>query len=389
MNILWIGSIAWSNDDKFDWPVDGAGAISGSLFEKNMICGLEENGCNVNIINSYPYLVKEKRNGYEWHHNSSSIDFCIGTKKNKYSNLLYEKKALIRYLKTIDLFKFDAVIVYLVHTPYLCAIKYVKKINKKIKTILICPDLANMMDLGSNIVKKIAKKFELVLQKKLHYYVDKYVLFSDYMVEKLPLGHKPYIVIEGVNSIDKIDFLSKDSNKYIIMYAGSLQKNFGLENLLDAFMGLSLKNIELHIYGNGVLDTYIKRQSLIDKRIKFFGFVNHQIVLNAEKTADLLVNVRNPNESFTKYSFPSKTFEYMMSGTPFLTTRLKGIPNEYYNFLYVIDDNEVSTIKKAIENIYNTNTKLINKKIIEGVEFLLNKKNRVVQSRKLISFIKG
>ena len=60
------------------------------------------------------------------------------------------------------------------------------------------------------------------------------------------------------------------------------------------------------------------------------------------KEAKLLINLRNPEDKYTKYSFPSKTFEYMVSGTPFFTTKLEGIPSEYYNYLYCIDSYETN-----------------------------------------------
>jgi len=43
--------------------------------------------------------------------------------------------------------------------------------------------------------------------------------------------------------------------------------------------------------------------------------------------------------------------EYMVSGTPFLTTRLEGIPHEYYKYLYTIDDYSVGSVKQKIEEI--------------------------------------
>ena len=38
------------------------------------------------------------------------------------------------------------------------------------------------------------------------------------------------------------------------------------------------------------------------------------------------VNPRQNNEEFTKYSFPSKTMEYLASGVPVVAYKLDGIP---------------------------------------------------------------
>ena len=55
-----------------------------------------------------------------------------------------------------------------------------------------------------------------------------------------------------------------------------------------------------------------------------------------ELKATLLVNPRPTTEEFTIYSFPSKNMEYMASGTPLLTTKLPGMPEEYHQYVLAI-----------------------------------------------------
>ncbi len=73
------------------------------------------------------------------------------------------------------------------------------------------------------------------------------------------------------------------------------------------------------------------------------------------------------------YSFPSKTFEYMVSGTPFLTTRLKGIPQEYDKYIYSINDSDINLIKKEIETILLIPDEEINKLTQDARLFILEK----------------
>ena len=61
-----------------------------------------------------------------------------------------------------------------------------------------------------------------------------------------------------------------------------------------------------------------------------------------------MINPRSTLDDFTKYSFPSKTIEYMYSGTPLLTTRLKGIPNEYFDFVFSAENNTEEFFDAAI-----------------------------------------
>lgn len=66
--------------------------------------------------------------------------------------------------------------------------------------------------------------------------------------------------------------------------------------------------------------------------------------------ATLLVNSRFTIEEFTKYSFPSKNMEYMASGTPLLTTKLPGMPQEYYPYVFLFDEETIDGYADAISN---------------------------------------
>ena len=57
------------------------------------------------------------------------------------------------------------------------------------------------------------------------------------------------------------------------------------------------------------------------------GCVTNDEIVRLQCEATLLVNPRPSDKEFCKYSFPSKTIEYMASGTPVLMTKLPGVPD--------------------------------------------------------------
>ena len=63
-------------------------------------------------------------------------------------------------------------------------------------------------------------------------------------------------------------------------------------------------------------------------------------VLKAQSESEILVNPRNDNNEFTKYSFPSKVIEYLGSDTPMIGYILPGMPKEYYDKFYVVPKEE-------------------------------------------------
>ena len=110
-------------------------------------------------------------------------------------------------------------------------------------------------------------------------------------------------------------------------------------------------------------------------------------VLAYEQKASLLVNVRDPDEAFTSYSFPSKTIEYMLSGTPLLTTRLPGIPKEYDKYLILIEDNLPQTIASGIETAFRMTSEARQSLGNAAACFIAEEKNSDKQAEKILRFI--
>ncbi len=49
--------------------------------------------------------------------------------------------------------------------------------------------------------------------------------------------------------------------------------------------------------------------------------------------------------------FLQKNIEYMASGTPLLTTKLPGMPKEYYPYVFLIENESVEGYAKALESV--------------------------------------
>ena len=77
----------------------------------------------------------------------------------------------------------------------------------------------------------------------------------------------------------------------------------------------------------------------------------------------------------------------MVSGTPFVTTKLEGIPKEYYNYIYVVKYEDTDIIK-TIQEILNSNEKEIEAFGINARNFILKNKNPQEQVKKINNFLK-
>lgn len=224
----------------------------------------------------------------------------------------------------------------------------------KVKNFVILTDTSisnayttNHLSLKSLIMRPY-RRFVEFLEKKY----DGYIFLTEYMNRQINKLHKPWCLVEGIFNPMELDF-SPVEKKNFIMHAGTLNENLGIDKLIKAFKKVNY-NGELRIFGSGNYVEKMKKDIKDDKRIKYCGFVSRDKIFTLEKEAILLINTRNPQEDFTKYSFPSKTMEYMASETPFMTTKLDCYPKEYDEHLIYIDDYSEESIKVAIEKFLSS-----------------------------------
>jgi len=219
---------------------------------------------------------------------------------------------------------------------------------------------------------------------------DFYIGLTQQMNEIINPNNKPFMVMEGLVD-DKISSntvpLFLKNKKKIVLYAGGLYEEFGVKKLLDAFVLLNSDDLELHIYGFGDLEKDMSKYSEIDKRIIYYGLVINSLVVQRLFEATVLINPRPTSEQFTKFSFPSKNLEYMVSGTPLLTTKLPGMPSEYNDFVYLIEDESVEGIRNALNNLlFKTEVELKNFGN-KAQNFVLKNKSNDIQAKRIIDFL--
>ena len=235
--------------------------------------------------------------------------------------------------------------------------------------------------------KKMIIKPYIELINKLQKSYDLYILFSKEMNNVVNPYNRPSIVMEGIYNPDKLNF-DKVKKEKAIAYAGKLNKEVGVDKILQVFSKMKDKDLELWLLGSGDMEKEIIEAAKKDKRIKFLGFKTRKEVFEYLKKAKVLVNLRNPKLEYTKYSFPSKTFEYMASGTPFVTTKLEGIPEEYGNYIFFTEHKDEEIIKK-IEEILRKDEKELELLGNKAREFVIENKSAVKQVGRINEFLKN
>lgn len=278
------------------------------------------------------------------------------------------------------------IIIYSAYMPFLRA---VYRLPDSIKITAIITDLPEYYDLGDTSgLKKHLRKYQTRMIYKYLERVNRFVILTEQMREPLHIGDRPYIRIEGICDASSQKVSSTAGTKKAIMYSGTLRYQYGIKNLLDAFKGIEDKDVELWICGSGEAEKEVKELAQKDSRVKFFGFCTQDEVAQLRSRAAILVNPRTNDGEYTKYSFPSKTMEYMVSGKPVVMYKLDGIPDEYDPYLnYVCSKGTPSEqIRKEILNILNNYHDAKDKAIV-AEQFVRNNKNGVVATKKIIEFL--
>ena len=197
----------------------------------------------------------------------------------------------------------------------------------------------------------------------------------------------PHCIVEGMVPDNTKYFEKPQNKKRVILYAGGLYDKFGIIDLVQAFKRINNKDVELHIYGEGMCEDFIKRQSELFPQIIYKGVVGIEEIIEAERMADILINPRPTTGVFTEFSFPSKTLEYMSSGRPVITTRLAGIPEEYFDYVFTISKDGADGIYDSISNVLKLPMIVLDQVGKRSFDFVIKNKKSSAQAMVLIHLI--
>lgn len=404
MKLLFITGLYPQNRiDYFREKSKGSIQNAPNVFQWAIVDGLERNNIDFHIV-SYPFIPSFPCNykslyvpKFEIISNGSAIgrsqSFCTLAAIKEFSIQFHLKRYILDWIKDIKRALPEEEIIILTYSDYSPFLNAVKSVKKRYPDVVLVSIITDMLEdmLKFNDNNKLLKRVQTILEfrkvKKLYKTVDKFVLLTSNMADRIPEAKDKYCVIEGIAIIKPFPDKPKQTNYKTLLYTGTLQEFSGVRDLLQGFMLTQSEDYRLVICGKGVLTPIIESAAQKDKRIIYKGLVSREEVLSLQEEATVLINPRKPDNEITRYSFPSKTMEYLTSGTPMIGYKLEGIPNEYYQYFYCVEDLSTEALAQVIDDTMSLPISELKNNAKKAYDFIIENKTSAIQVRKLINFI--
>jgi len=278
------------------------------------------------------------------------------------------------------------VFLYALHSPHVMPL-LIARFIWGLKVIVYVPDLPMYMNFGREggrlrrTLKKLDSKFLLYACNKF----DSRAVITSAMFDYV--NSDDAIVVDTVveKTVDQDAAVSIEMPGGVVFtYTGGLRDGYGVLEALEYFSQDYVKNKgwNLLLFGAGPLQGACVEYSDLHENINFYGQVPIDKARAVQSKSDFLLNLRDPFDLRFNYSYPSKITEYLASGVPVITTKVAGIPEDFYPYLNFVDLNDFD-FEDLVESYQE-----IKKKACEGKRYLFSSRSFDRQSERLVSLIK-
>lgn len=394
MNILFLGCIYSDTQKELFMKKSRRGyQFAAQNLQESLVSGFLENDVNLTVLSipalsTFPQGCKLpfiKSTDFILH--GRKLGKCLGYLNFPFLNYA-DKRETVQYIDEW----YNAIsgprciFVYALQNQQMAIAIAAKRRHPDIVLCIIVPDLPRFM--GCNKYYKMLggqeKSIKLIYERIKDF--DCMVVLAEPMVEDLGMASTPYVVVEGIwENFEGQLSVEKDKHK-VILYTGNIAPRYGITKLMSAFEKIEDKDYRLWIRGTGDNSEVLKWAER-DKRIKYIGPLSKPELLKLQKKATLLVNPVPPSQEFTRYFFPSKTMDYLASGTPTLMFALECLPEDYLGHIYLFSGETEEQMCNDLIHYCSKPAEELRWFGSDAARFIRSEKNPKVQTAKIIDLI--
>lgn len=357
--LLFIGGdYTWgSGNAEADKILAKTGSASGEVYLKKLASGLIPQYESVfslvkPTISWWPLhspVFRYKGNGIDGNICRPSFLNCFVLKERSiYRN---SKKAIKKHFHPSPNDEIDVFVDY-EYRPNIKLGGYVKKLFPASKIVVHVQDPIGVNDGHGWLFNSLKKVQGSRTKKALRKNVDGFVLMSPYMEDIANTLKKPSILIEGI--CDPLETGDEPIIEHSVVYTGVLSESrVNLSALIPAIKIVRQKYPDATIYLAGAGHNPYMEAEENKTYIKYVGSLPADKAKKLQQKAHILVNLRQ-NAPIFRYSFPSKLTSYLSTGRPIINTRLDCIPEEYGEFVHLLDNLTPENIAKEIMDIFES-----------------------------------
>lgn len=236
-------------------------------------------------------------------------------------------------------------------------------------------------------------RVDFALQKRLLRKLDAIVVVAERIAHDLA-PDTPRLILEGAipDAVLKATAMalserSREESTFVITATGSLTPYNGVSAILEAFALLADPTYRLVIAGRGPDEKLVRERATLDQRITFLGYLSHDDLLKVHARADVLISMRISTGLLTQYAFPSKTFEYLCSGVPMITTATGHMAEEFGDYAVVLKTDSAEALAAAIESVAALTREQRDIRGQKARQFIVETKTWDAQGRRLRQFL--
>lgn len=224
----------------------------------------------------------------------------------------------------------QVILVHGILSPFLAAALLASR-RLGIPAVVIITDPPNVAHAFDNAFSLALKGIDGRMIRRMLPHFDGVVAVTQQVVADFAPG-SPELILEGFAPELHLPASTTRRDRLQAVYAGGVKAAYGVDLLVQA-QALPSANFDVAVYGAGPYVDEVMAAQERQPGVRYGGVVDFATLHKAYSDADVLVSARWPDLHYAPYTFPSKLLEYLATGKPVVSTRLPGIPREYWDVI--------------------------------------------------------